>query len=541
VWINVTTIGDLLDQRADAGTRRNALVMPDVRLTYSQLSAASDRLAAGLLEFGIGRGDKVGILMPNSHVYVEALFAIAKLGAIAVPINARLKAEELRYVIVHSEIDMLLVASDAVGTNTTAILNTIFPDLPQGHPWALSLFGAPRLRNIVNFSHDAAGFVTRDAFDAASVATTTDAVKTLQQRVRIRDIALLMYTSGTTSNPKGCLLTHEALVRQGHAVAQTRFLLTENDVMWNPLPMFHCGGIVPLLGVISAGATFCHAGHFEPTKALKMIADEGCTVLYPAFETIWREVLDHPKFGEHDLSAVRLILNVATPRVLAEFEARMPEAKQVSSYGSTECATNLTVAHPDDPYDARINTVGKPVDGMEVKIVDPETGAELPVGVMGELCFRGYAQFEAYYKEEALTAENVDPQGWFHSGDRAMLDAEGNVVYGGRFKDMLKVGGENVAAVEVEDYLVQHPAVSVVQVVAAPDSRYVEVPAAFIQLVDGAQLTEDELIEFCRGKLASYKVPRHVRFVTDWPMSGTKIKKIDLRARIADELSKTTA
>ena len=406
MWINVTTIGDLLDQRADDGSCRNALVMPDVRLTYAQLSAASDRLAAALLEFGIGRGDKVGILMPNSHVYVEALFAIAKLGAIAVPINARLKAEELRYVIVHSDIDMLLVASDAAGTDATAMLNTIFPDLPQGHPRALSLSGAPRLRNIVNFSHDAPGFITRDVFDAAAAAAKTDAVKTLQQRVRIRDIALLMYTSGTTSNPKGCLLTHEALVRQGHAVARTRFLLTEDDVMWNPLPMFHCGGIVPLLGVISVGATFCHAGHFEPTKALKMIADERCTVLYPAFETIWREVLDHPRFGEHDLSAVRLILNVATPRVLAEFEARMPEAKQVSSYGSTECATNLTVAHPDDPYDVRINTVGRPVDGMEVKIVDLETGTELPVGEMGELCFRGYAQFEGYYKDDVLTAEN---------------------------------------------------------------------------------------------------------------------------------------
>ena len=539
-WINVTTIGDLLDQRAE-GSSRDALVMPDVRLTYPQLSAASDGVAAALLEFGIGPGDKVGVLMPNSHIHVEALFAIAKLGAISVPINARLKAEELRYIIVHSDLDLLLVASDPAGNDATAMLNTIFPDLPQSDPRALALPGAPRLRNIVNFSHDAPGFITRDEFDAASVAKSADGVKVLQQRVRIRDVALLMYTSGTTSNPKGCLLTHEALVRQGRAVALTRFLLTEDDVMWNPLPMFHCGGIVPMLGVVSVGATFCHPGFFEATKSLKMIADERCTVLYPAFETIWRGVQDHPSFDEYDLSAVRLVLNVATPRVLAEFQARMPEAKQVSSYGSTEGATNLTVSHPDDPYDARINTLGRPVDGMEVKIVDPETGAELPAGVMGELCFRGYAQFEGYYKEEALTAENVDPQGWFHSGDRAMIDADGNVVYGGRFKDMLKVGGENVAAVEVEDYLVQHPAVSIVQVVAAPDSRYVEVPAAFIQLIDGAQLTGDEVIEFCRGKLASYKVPRHVRFVTDWPMSGTKIKKIDLRARIADELSKTTA
>jgi fatty-acyl-CoA synthase len=345
-----------------------------------------------------------------------------------------------------------------------------------------------------------------------------------------------MYTSGTTSTPKGCLLTHEALVRQAHAVAKTRLLLTEEDAMWNPLPMFHCGGIVPMLGVISVGATYCHTGHFEPGKALKMIAEHRCTVLYPAFETIWRDVLDHPKFDQYDMSAVRLVLNVATPRVLAEFEARMPWAKQVSSYGSTECATNLTVSHPDDPYDVRMNTVGKPVVGMEIRIVDPESGTESAVGEMGELCFRGYSQFEGYYKEDVLTTENIDAQGWFHTGDRAMMASEGNIVYGGRFKDMLKVGGENVAAAEVEDFIVQHPAVSFVQVVAAPDRRYVEVPAAFIQLVDGARLTENEVVEFCRGKLASYKVPRYVRFVDDWPMSGTKIKKTELRARICDEI-----
>ena len=535
MWINVTTIGDLLDERAESSCR-DALVMPDVRLAYSQLSAASDRFAVGLLEFGIGRRDKVGILMPNSHVYVEALFAVAKLGAVAVPINARLKADELRYVIVHSDIDVLLVASDAAGTDMTAMLNTIFPDLRQSHPRALSLFGAPQLRNIINFSHDAPGFVMRHEFDAASVATTADAVKVLQQRVRTRDIALLMYTSGTTSTPKGCLLTHEAVVRQASAVARSRLLLTADDTMWNPLPMFHCGGIVPMLGVVSVGATFCHTGHFEPATALKMIADERCTVLYPAFETIWREVLNHPGFSEYDLSAVRLVLNVATPRVLAEFEARMPWARQISSYGSTEGATNLTVSHPDDPYDVRINTVGKPVNGMEVKIVHPETGTESSDGEMGELCFRGYAQFEGYYKEDVLTAQSIDAQGWFHSGDRAMIDANGNVVYAGRFKDMLKVGGENVAAVEVEDYLAQHPAVSVVQVVAAPDSRYIEVPAAFIQLIRGTRLSEHEVIEFCRGKLASYKVPRYVRFVDDWPMSGTKIKKTELRERIAEEI-----
>jgi fatty-acyl-CoA synthase len=259
-------------------------------------------------------------------------------------------------------------------------------------------------------------------------------------------------------------------------------------------------------------------------------------VLYPAFETIWGAVLDHPDFASTDLSAVRLMQNIATPQRLAQFEARMPWARQVSSYGSTECATNLTLSLPEDPYEVRMQTLGRPVDGMQVRIVDPETGAELPPDEMGELCWRGYSSFEGYYKDPEATAKAFDAEGWFHSGDRASVDAGGNLRYGGRLKDMLKVGGENVAAIEIEDYLAGHPAVGIVQVVGVPDARYDEVPAAFIQLAPGAQLTEAELIDYCVGSIASYKVPRYVRFVTEWPMSGTKVQKFVLVQQLAAEL-----
>jgi fatty-acyl-CoA synthase len=348
---------------------------------------------------------------------------------------------------------------------------------------------------------------------------------------------MLMYTSGTSARPKGCLLTYEALVRHGSNVARTRFDLTGEDSFWDPLPLFHIGGIVPMLGAFSAGARFCHAGHFEPGVALEMLEAERATVIYPAFETIWLQVLDHPAFEAADLSAIRIIQSICVPERLMQLEARMPWAAQVSSYGATECSSNLTLTRPDDPYDARMNTLGRPLEGMQVKIADVATGERVTAGTVGELCFKGYALFEGYYKDPELTAASFDDEGYFHSQDLAKLDAEGRLIYTGRLKDMLKVGGENVSAIEVEGYLVGHPAVSIAQVVAAPDAKYGDVVAAFLQLKAGAIVTEEEIVAFCRGQIASYKVPRYVRFVDEWPMSGTKIQKFVLREEIRAAVS----
>ncbi|MFC5748456.1 AMP-binding protein [Actinomadura rugatobispora] len=533
--IRVTTLGDLVDEQAER-TDGDALVIREDRLTYPELAAETDRFAAGLHALGIRYGDKVGILMPNSPDYVAALVGAAKLGAVAVPINGRFKVHELAHVISHADLALLVVSSDPDGVDYTALVSEVLPGLADGEPGRLTLPEVPALRVVVDLQGSMPGSLGRPEFDAAAASVTREEVKLLQQRVRVRDAALLMYTSGTTARPKGCLLSHEAVVRQAEAVARTRFMLTPDDALWDPLPMFHCGGIVPMLGCFSTGAKYCHPGFFTPAETLKSIQTERCTVLYPAFETIWLAVLDHPDFPSTDLSAVRLIQNIATPERLAQFEARMPQARQVSSYGSTECATNLTLTLPDDPYEIRMRTLGRPVGGMEIKIVDPESHRDLPEGAMGELCFRGYSMFDGYYKDPEQTAAAIDAEGWFHTGDRAMLVDGGNLVYGGRIKDMLKVGGENVAAVEIEDYLVSHPAVGIAQVVGAPDARYQEVPAAFIQPVPGASLTETEIVRFCRGSIASYKIPRYVRFVTEWPMSGTKIQKFVLRDRITKEL-----
>jgi fatty-acyl-CoA synthase len=534
--ISVTTVGDLLDGRA-AVSDRTALVFPDVRVSYPELAELTDRYARALLSLGVRAGDKVAILMPNRLEFVAGLIATAKLGAVCVPINGRFKAHELGYVLSHADVKLLLTAAGPdASTDYPAMLAEVFPGLAEQDPRALSLPEAPLLRQIVDFGGAPAGLLTRGDFEAAMQESSVAQVKELQQRVLVRGTVLLMYTSGTTARPKGCLLSHEAIVRHAANVARTRFLITESDVFWDPLPLFHCGGIVPMLGCFSMGATYCHAGHFDPDVALRMLEEERVTVAYPAFETIWLGVLNHPRFAEADLSSIKLIQNIATPEKLAQFEARMPWAVQVTSYGSTECATNLTLPLPDDPYDVRINTLGTPLEGVEVKVVDPETRIERAVGEVGELSFRGYSRFDGYYKDPELTAASIDEDGWFYTGDLASLDAGGRLIYAGRLKDMLKVGGENVSALELEDYLAGHPAVDIVQVVAAPDARYSEVAAAFVQLRPGESATEDELIAFCLGKIASFKVPRYVRFVGEWPMSGTKIQKYVLRATIADEL-----
>jgi fatty-acyl-CoA synthase len=536
VPIAATTIGDLVDGAA-AESDGDAVVFPGEQVTFPELAALTDGFARSLRGLGVGPGDKVGILMPNQLDFVAALVGASKLGAVPVPINGRFKEHELSHVIAHADIRVLLTAAGPEQTvDFPALVAGVFPDAAGQEPGGLRLDAAPLLHALVHLNGERPGFLGREGFASAAAGVGDDEVKLLQSRVRIRDIAMLMYTSGTTAKPKGCLLTHEALVRHGANVQRSKFLMTAADRFWDPLPMFHIGGITPMLGCLGLRAAFVHAGHFDPLVSLHQLQDERCTVAYPAFDLIWLAILDHPRYPEFDLSRLRLVQSITTPERMRDLQRRMPWAKFVTSFGATECASNLTLGAADDDEQTRTDTLGTVVPGMELKIVDPETGAERRPGETGELCLRGYAMFEGYYKDPEQTARTVDEEGWFHTGDLGSLDELGRLAYAGRLKDMLKVGGENVAAIEIEDYLVRHPAVNIVQVVAAPDARYTEVPAAFVQLAPGQAVSEEELQQFCTGHIATFKVPRYVRFVTDWPMSGTKIQKFVLREQIAQEL-----
>ncbi len=515
-----------------------ALVFPGRRLAYPELERRAHAMACSLHGLGIGRGDTVAIFMANAPEYVIALLAAAKLGAVAVPINGRFKARELRHVIGHSDSRVLLTAvHDGPDEEYARVLAEVFPELARSDPGRLSLPGAPRLHAIVNLGgRPVDGMLGAGAFAAAGEDVAPERVDVLQCRVRVRDPALLMYTSGTTALPKGCLITHEAIVRQAMAAADRAFGLGPGESFLDPLPLFHTGGLMPLIASLHMRTAFCHPGHFEPGAALQMIERERCAILYVMFDTLWVPLLDHPRFAQADLSHVGAVYLVGPPDRMRWYQRRTPGIAVVSAFGMTEVCAHLAVAGPRADEETRLTTAGHVQPELEARIVDPHTGAEQPPGVPGELLYRGPFLFEGYHKEPELTAEAIDERGWFHSGDLGELDAQGRFTFRGRLKDMLKVGGENVSPLEIEAHLAAHPAVAIAQVVSAPDARYAEVPAAFVQLRAGATVTERELIDHCRGTIATFKVPRYVRFVRDWPMSGTKIQKFALRERIAAEL-----
>jgi fatty-acyl-CoA synthase len=299
--------------------------------------------------------------------------------------------------------------------------------------------------------------------------------------------------------------------------------------------MFHMSAILPLIGVFDAGATFLSMTHFEADAALAMLSDEHATMNFATFPAITQALLNHPDYHPDRWRDIKLVNNVAPPDTLRDMQRRMPHSILMSSYGLTECGGVVAFTDPEDPLELRVTTGGIPFDGIELEVRDFVTGDPLAEGVAGEIVVRGYCVFDGYHKDPQKTAEVIDSDGWFHTGDVGKL-IEGHISYLGRTKDMLKVGGENVGAIEIESFLATHPAVSVVAVVGVPDPRYMEVPAAFVELRPGQELTETELIEFARQGLARFKVPRHVRFVTQWPMSATKIKKYELRERLAREL-----
>jgi fatty-acyl-CoA synthase len=539
-WIEVYTIGDLLARAAQRAPDDCALMFPGRATSFAALDARAVDTARSLAALGVTKGDHVGILMPNCDEFVDVLLACALLGAWAVPINARYKARELAYVIENADL-RVLVTTDRADEHVSfvALLEEGLPSLPAAtDPLALALPEAPKLRSIVVMGTKAPRAMLPEAdFRAGREAVGVEEIERRRARVAVRDVAIMMYTSGTTAMPKGCPLSHEALVRTAMEAGRTRFELTRADRMWDPLPMFHMSFVLPLLACLDAGGALLAMEHFEPALALRYLSEERATVNFAAFPTITQALLSHPDFDPRAMH-FRLMNNVGPPDLLRQFRAALPFARHITAYGLTEAGGVTAFSEPGDDDETRATSAGRPFNGIEVSVRDLSTNAPLAPNERGELCIRGYCLFEGYYKSPEKNAEAFDAEGWFHTGDLGSMDAAGRISYSGRAKDMLKVGGENVAAVEIEGYLQTHPAVLLAQVVPAPDLKYGEVAAAFVQLRPGHSATEDALIAYCRGKIASFKVPRYVRFLDDWPMSATKIQKFKLRERIEQELGR---
>lgn len=540
IRLRATSLGDLLLHAADERPDHLAIVLPHRRATYAQLRDRAMNKALALQSLGIGAGDHVGLLLPTGMDFVESMFAIALLGAITVPINARYQPPELAYVVENADLKALFTTDKiAESVNFEERLHQAFPDLAGQNASALAIADAPLLKNIViSGSSECDAMLSEKDFDALAADADADALHLARLQVRLGSTALILYTSGTTANPKGCMISHEAIVRNSAALAE-RYELGRADSFWSPLPMFHIAAILPMISIFSRFGTYVTMGYFQAGEALKMMEQEQVTATYPCFWTIMSDLVDHPDFENTDLSRIKLMnanFAVQPPEISEKMKKALPNAVFVGTFGMTETAGTVTTSRLNDPEDRRFQRLGVPLSGIEVKAMDPETGQESTTGERGEAWIRGYSTFSEYYKSPGKTGEALDSDGWFHSGDMISIDADGQLMFHGRLRDMLKVGGENVAAIEIESCLQAHKAVKLAQVVPLPDPRLIEVPVAFVELEADESADEEELIAFCKQRIAGFKVPRHVRFVTEWPSSSTKIQKFRLQDQIKQEL-----
>lgn len=536
------TIGAAFDRTVSRFPDREALVVrhQDVRWTWTELARRVDALAAGLLSIGLEPGDRIGIWAPNCAEWVLTQFATAKAGLILVNINPAYRRSELAYALEKVECRALVLAPALKTSDYLAILGDLVPELAGATPGALQSAALPQLRAVIRLGAGRTpGMLNFDEVATAGGEAERATLARLAATLQFDDPINIQFTSGTTGFPKGATLTHRNILNNGFFVGEA-IGLTEADRLCIPVPLYHCFGMVMgNLGCITHGATMVYpAEAFDPLSVLQTVQDERCTALY-GVPTMFIAELDHPRFAEFELSSLRTGIMAGSPcpvEVMKRVQSQMNMRQVTIAYGMTETSPVSTQSSVDDPLERRVSTVGRVQPHLEVKIVDAQ-GRIVPRGETGEFCTRGYSVMRGYWNDEAKTREAIDAAGWMHTGDLATMDAEGYVNIVGRLKDLVIRGGENVYPREVEEFLYRHPKVQDVQVVGVPDPKYGEELCAWIRLRDGQSATAEEIREFCRGQIAHYKIPRHVRFVDGFPMTITgKVQKFLMRRESIEAL-----
>jgi fatty-acyl-CoA synthase len=522
------TIGAALRRTVERFGDRDALVVRSqgYRATYRQLWDASTEAARGLLAMGVARGDRVGVWSPNRFEWVVLQYATARVGAILVNINPAYKAAELAYALQQSGTSVLALARAFRHNDYIAMLAEVKDRCPA-------------LRRTVVFEDDWGALLEGGAAVAAGELAAREA------ELQFDDPINIQYTSGTTGFPKGATLSHHNVLNNGYFIAQV-LRYTERDRVCVPVPFYHCFGmVIGNLACATAGACVVVPGEaFEPRLVLEAVAGERCTSLY-GVPMMFIAELDHPDFGAFDLSSLRtgVMAGAACPiEVMRAVQARMGMREVTICYGMTETSPVSTQSATDDPLEKRVATVGRVHPHVEVKIVDPATGAIVPRGTPGELCTRGYSVMIGYWADEAATRAAIDPARWMHTGDLATMDEGGYVNIVGRIKDMIVRGGEKIYPRELEEYLHTHPAVAEAQVIGVPSARYGEEVMAWVRPRTGAAITEAELAAFCTGKIATFKIPRYWKVVTEFPTTVTgKVQKFRMRELAIAELGLAAA
>jgi len=530
-WFEKTPIGELVDVAARRFETKEALCYEGNRWTFGQLKDEVDRVASGLIQLGIHPGEKVALWMPNRPEWIHSLFAVAKIGAVLVPINTRFRTNDLEYVVRQSDSETLITVDRSGPVDYLGMVRELCPEVETGDPNDLSPETCPELRRIVVLGDtNYRGTVRWEEILSSSGATPPRELEQRQQMVDPDSPALIMYTSGTTGFPKGVVHTHNILRNVNDEA--NRMGMTPRDVILMYLPLFHAFGLYegPLMSAMT-GARTVLTNAFDPGEALQLIQREKVTVLH-GFDTHFHGLVSHPDCQSTDRSSLRTGL-LAAGMASSESVARRTQemlCTTVTGWGMTEVGVGASLSFLDSDEEDRCLGSGYPLPGYEFKVVDPGSGADLPPMEMGELCVRTYAMMQGYYKKPEETTQAIDQDGWLHTGDVAAIRDDGFVRFMGRYKELLKVGGENVDPVEVEVLLMGHPAVAEAQVVGVPDERLSEVACACIIPIYGQEISAGSLMDYCRGKLASFKLPRHVLFMEGYPMTPSgKVQKFKLR------------
>jgi len=524
------TVGAVLEEAARRWGEREALVVPhqNIRWSYREFDQAVDRLAAGLVHLGLAPGDRIGIWSPNRYEWVVTQFASARAGLILVTINPAYRTSELEYALNKVGCKALVLAPSFKSSDYAAMLDQIRPKVPLLRH-AILTDDAPR-----------AGFLRYRDVESSGTAEDLERVRQLRPQLQPEDAINIQFTSGTTGLPKGATLSHHNIVNNGYFVAK-RQTFTEHDRLCIPVPLYHCFGMVMgVLGCVTHGAAMIFpAEAFEPKSVLDACQAERCTALY-GVPTMFIAELEHPDFKRCDLSKLRTGVMAGAPcpvEVMKRVVTDMHMKEVTIAYGMTETSPVSFQSCRDDTLERRVSTVGMIHPHLEVKIVDAD-GRVTPLGERGELLTRGYSVMHGYWDDADKTRQAIDSQGWMHTGDLATLDEAGYCNIVGRVKDLIIRGGENISPREIEEFLFRHPKIQDVQVFGVPDHRYGEVVCAWIKLKAGERCDADTVRAFCREQIAHFKVPAHIRFVEQFPMTVTgKIQKFIMRQEMSRELA----
>lgn len=542
------TLGELFDQRADELPDKEALVYNypelglNLRLTYGQYRDTVNQLAKGLMAMGVEKGDHVAVWATNVPEWIFLQMALAKIGGVIVTVNTNYRSAEIEYVLRQGDIKTLFLIEEFRGNNYLDSLYSVAPELKNiDNPIAETVRSEklPRLKRAVLIGKEArTGLMLFEEVMKLADNISDDELKSRQASVNPHDVTMMQYTSGTTGFPKGVMLTHHNLINQAH-VATTRGSLGDDERYVTAMPLFHiAGSLGGTIYCLYLGCTLIPLIAFDPLKHLELFEKERGTFTF-AVPTMLIAMLNHPRFAEFDLSSVRSIFTGATPVPVPVMEQIKQKIGADCSivFGMTETTGAVTQSFSTDSFEMKAATVGLPQPHTSIKIINPGTGETARIDESGELCSKAFSNMKGYYNMPEKTAETIDEDGWLHSGDLAVMHANGYINIVGRVKDMIIRGGENIYPAEIEAFLMRHPSIAEAQIVGIPDEFMGEEVCALIRLKTAEETTEDELREYCKSNIARHKVPKHFRFVESFPLTASgKVQKFVLRDQLIKEM-----